>query len=134
MGFRLQASNKSLEDFHFGAFSWSWLLETGVGLAVGVSKGVKPYEFIYQPDKKGRCARYNDGYHVTKKQADMMAFLTKMLVLNQRFFNDEFRKLSDDDKEYYSKNYQIYDIRDDFIEKAEAFAEWAEKSKGFRIY
>ncbi len=39
MGYDLRPRNKVAGDFQMGAFSWSWMMDNGVGLPVGYGPG-----------------------------------------------------------------------------------------------
>lgn len=135
MGYHLKPKNKELDYFSFGAFSWSWLLKSGAGLAVNVTRGLEPSSYYYIPDKKGRSPQSNDGYYVTSKNAKLMAQLTRVIVNGEHIFARDWEKLSDDRKNFFSNSLGIQGaVRDDFLDRAEQFADWAEKSKGFWIY
>ena len=139
MGYDLKPKNKELEWFTMGAFSWSWMLDAGVGLVLGQGKGIKPATYRYIPDKKGASPCSNDGFHVTSKQAKIMAHVTRGLVSVERGKVEEWERMSEEERkqmEDWNVTRSIYNlpVRSDFIDKAEKFADWAEKSGGFRIY
>lgn len=56
---------------------WEWLMfDAGCGQVIGVRwHETEANKFYYEKDEKGLCPMYNDGYHVTKKQAENMARL-----------------------------------------------------------
>lgn len=134
MGYDLYARNKELEPYHFGAFSWSWMLQQGIGLILGTGPAMEPASYSWIGDKKGRDPNTSDGFFVTAAQARAMSMAATGLAKTKRFLNTQWEKLTPE--EY--KNYEKVDIfkkpvREDFIEKVEKFAEWAKKSKGFAI-
>lgn len=136
MGYSLYPRNKKLESMKFGAFSWSWMLDAGVGLPAGHMKGREPASFRYAPDKKGRCIMYNDGFRVDAFTAKAMAASARTVASAYRAINREWDELTPERRESQQRMPDIYrlGVREDFIEKAEKFAEWAEKSQGFGVY
>jgi hypothetical protein len=138
MSYHLVPRNKDLEIYYFGAFSFTWMLDAGVGLVLGTGKSIEPASFRYVPDKKGRCPRDNDGFYVTSKQAKIMSLLAYGLVSVERGKLNEWNKKPTEEQESikkYNDKHHIYNlpIREDFIEKVEEFAEWVKKSGGFKI-
>lgn len=125
-----------MDSFYMGTFSWTLLLDSGVGLIVGTYKGYKTGTFTFIQDFDGHnkklCARYNDGFYTDAEKAKMMAYLTRVYVANQKFINKEFEKMMSDQKEQNQK-FGYNWVRDDFLECYLRFAEWAEKSKGFWV-
>ncbi len=124
-----------------GAFSWSWMLEAGVGLVVGYGKGFKPAQFVYLNRPDGLCVAHNDGARITAKEAKQMAQVATWLADYQDALHAEWMKVPETERmkmeEYNSKNLdRLYSppVRRDFIEKVRAFASWAEKSAGFTIH
>jgi len=138
MGYDLYPSNKELEEFHFGAFSWSFLLEK-IGLIIGTGRGVEPGSYSYLPDKYGRDPNSNDGFRVTAKQSKALAMAAQGLASNEKFIQKEWDKMPKEEKERKEKANQDFDklyrtpIRKDWIERVEKFAVWAYKSRGFSI-
>lgn len=127
------------EGFHFGAFSWPWMLDAGVGLVIGTGPALQPASFTYQPDPEGLCVRYNDRALVTEEQAKLMAVAARGLVSVERFKRREFDKLPASEqaecmKFGAPKHYLNLPARDDFVDKVERFADWAEKSGGFEVH
>lgn len=142
MGFDLRARKKGVEGFHMGAFSWSWMLREGVGAVVGYFPGIEPSSFFYHDRKDGRCVAYNDGAIVSAKEAKQMAFLARLLAQKEDTINahwesttDEYRELIEGANERHA-TYKIYKtpVRRDFVQNVRSFADWAEKSGGFRVY
>jgi hypothetical protein len=138
MGYDLKPRNK-IEGFHMGAFSWGWMLNAGVGLAIGTGNAIEPASYSYIPDKRGRSPQSNDGYYVSAKKAKLMSTIARGLVQVESFKNNEWDKLSPEKQKQmqeWNDKFKIYNmpVRKDFIEKTEDFAEWAEKSGGFWIY
>ena len=140
MGFDLKPHNSALEWFHFGAFSWLWMLDSGVGLVLSTGSGRKPASFFYQEDEQGFCPHYNDGFRVPAKEARMMAQIARGLVFVQHGINDEWEALSKEERtrdmavnEGEFKNLYRTPVREDFLDRVSAFADWADRSKGFRI-
>jgi len=139
MGYDLSSRNKEAGDFYMGAFSWSWMINAGVGLVIGTGPAKNPASYSYTPDAKGASPQTNDGYRVTAEQARMMAAAARGLVNVERFIAKEWEQMSEEDRKLdteWNERSKIYrtPVRDDFIDKAAAFAEWAEKSGGFAIW
>ncbi len=139
MGFDLKPRNKKLDWFHFGAFSWSWMMNEGVGYIINYGKAKDPASFSYVPDKKGRCPAYSDGYYVSADLAWAMGRAALGLVSTCRRIIEEWEKLSPDERkrqEEFNKTHKLYKtpVREDFIDKVEKFGVWAQKSSGFGIF
>jgi len=140
MGFDLVSRNKKLNSFYMGSFSWSWMLDAGVGLVLGAGRGVEPATCIWLPDNKGRSPYYNDGFRVTAAQARAMALAARGLVAVKESINDTWASLDAITADKYKRadvlGLSLYQqpVRDDFIEKAQAFADWAEQSQGFAVW
>lgn len=138
MSYDLKPRNKNSEWFRMGAFSWMWMLDAGVGLVLGEGKGIEPASYRYIPDKKGASPCDNDGYYVTSKDAKLMSIVARGLVSVEKGKVDEWKNYTPEKQkniEEWNTKHKIYNlpVREDFIEKAEKFAEWAEKSGGFWI-
>jgi hypothetical protein len=151
MGYDLRARNREVGDLHFGAFSWMWMLERGVGLIIGHSDGGDG-RHIYSP----RIVRgvstspmHNDGFPVSASEARAMALAARGLAATERHRAAAWEELPEatrmaigalpigvwKDNEYHMlERDRRAPVRADFIEKAERFAAWAEQSGGFRIY
>lgn len=123
-----------------GAFCWHWMLEAGVGLPLGYGKGIKPSQFVYRPRKDGLCIGYNDGAIITAKEARTMAKVARWVSDYHQLLWEIWEKMPAKERENITQktdagaSYYLIPIRKDFIERAKEFADWAEKSKGFRIY
>lgn len=136
MGFDLYARNKKAGSFSMGAFSWSWMLEQGVGLVVGHGKGIEPASFIYAGRPDGLSLGYNDGARVSAKEAKQMAFIAKLIADHQDRMHNEWEKLTEArQKQILDDRYGTYNVpvRKDFVDKTRAFAAFAEVSGGFRV-
>jgi len=142
MGYNLQPRNKKLDVFQVGAFSWSWMLEAGVGLVIGTGPAMKMGKYSFIADSKGHDPRKNDGFRVTAEQAKAMSLVAFGLARVNRSINSEWDNLSSKEKEQIeadlsaiprAENWYKSAIREDFIETAEAFAAWAKDSGGFCI-
>ena len=140
MGYDLSPRNKDLEGFYFGAFSWTWMLEAGVGLIIGTGKGIEPASYSYIPDKLGRDPNNNNGFRVTAEQSKAMALAAQGLAVTKGYINKQWEAMSKEKRERMEEtNRETRDlytppIREDFIEKVNAFAIWAYKSHGFSIH
>ncbi len=81
----------------------------------------------------------NDGYYVSPKNAKIMAIVARGWVLVERGKRDEWEELSEEEQkrmEEWNKEFKTYKLpaSGEFIDKVEAFANFAETSGGFRIY
>jgi hypothetical protein len=140
MGFDLEPRWKKQEWFYIGAFIWSWLLGEGVGLIIGTMNGMSPAEYTFIP-RKGLDPHHNKGFRVTAEEAQMMAKATRALVAGYNSIESQWDNLSDREREeQYRNNEGLHSfkykapVREDFLESALKFADWAEKSGGFRIW
>ncbi len=139
MGFDLKPRNKKLEWFHFGAFSWGWMMDEGVGYIINCGPAKDPASFSFVGDKKGRCPKYNDGYYVSADLAWAMGRAALGLASVHRHIIKEWDKLSPEKRavdEKFNETHRIYKRpgREDFIDQVEQFGVWAQKSSGFGIF
>jgi hypothetical protein len=137
MGFDLHARRKDVDGFHMGAFSWSWMLDAGVGLPVGYGPGFSTGQFLQQTRPDGLLLAYNDGARVSAAEAKQMAAVARWVAAHQDALYREWEKLPEDERKLMQENTaRLYrtPVRRDFVEKVRAFAEWAEKSGGFTVY
>lgn len=125
MGYDLKATNKELESFTLNISGWDHFLKDIAGNILGTGDLPIPDTYTYTPDKSGNSPRNNNGYFVTKKQADAIAMAASGHVHIQKAIHKEWDRLAG--KEVYHENKR-------WIEIIEEFAEWLSKSKGFRIY
>lgn len=137
MGYDLKPRNKKANKFSINAFSWSWMLEAGVGLPVGYGPGLKHGQFVCYVRPDGLCIESNDGARVTAAEAKEMAKIARYVADYQDILYDQYAKESDKIRERMQDNvHGIYNcpVRKDFVKNARDFADWAEKSGGFRVY
>jgi len=137
MGYDLRPRNKKVDGFSMGAFSWSWMLENGVGLPVGYGPGFAPAQFIYRARPDGLCIGYNDGARVTAAEAKEMAKVARWVADYQDDLYAQWMKEPEESRQRMQDNTnRLYKcpVRRDFVEKVRAFAEWAEKSGGFTVH
>lgn len=136
MGMDLYPRNKDAGDFHWGAFGWSWMLAEGVGLPVGHFPGLAPGEFIYNGRPDGKSLGYNDGARVTAKEAKQMAMMARWIAAKQRAMQQQFESRPEKEQAAMREDrFKLYTlpVRQDWVEKLDRFADWAEKSAGFRV-
>lgn len=135
MGYDLYAENKELESFHFGAFSFTVLLEACGYLFLCIKKGAQwfcvfgPDERMPQGDQYPRILS-NDGFPVTEEEAKIMARIARNYVTVQRNLTEKYEW---DWKSGKPEPWPMK-IREDFVETFDKFADWAEKSGGFKIH
>lgn len=137
MGFDLSPRNKKAGPFSMGAFSWSWMLDAGVGLPVGYGPGFSPGSFIYRTRQDGLCIGYNDGAQVSAKEAKQMAMVARWIADYQDDLYAQWMKEPEEKRQRMQDNpSSLYKtpVRRDFVEKIRAFAEWADLSGGFAVY
>lgn len=137
MGMDLSPRNKSAGKFHWCAFGWSWMLAEGVGLPVGHFPGLSPGEFIYLDRPDGRSLGYNDGARVSAKEAKEMAKVSRWIVAKQRAMQQQFDRRSEEEREAMREDrFKLFTlpVRSDWVDHLEKFADWAEKSGGFRVH
>lgn len=137
MGYDLSANNPELDDFHFGAFSWTVLLETFGSLFPSIHKDGQFYVVLGADPRmpegdQGSRLSSNDGFPVTDEEAKIMARMTRNYVLIQRSLDDTHK--TDTTGPMPFKEPWPCKIRADWVDKYEQFADWAEKSGGFAIY
>lgn len=136
MGYELKPKNKEIDELQIGAFSWPIILEeTGIGYIIGYGAGIDPRTYVYQTGNSGSPTS-NDGYMVTAFEAKAMAKAARGFVSVQRFMRKEWDSLTEDDrarKEQFEDAYKK-PWHDSKINLVETFAEFAEKSSGFRIW
>jgi hypothetical protein len=139
MGYDLSPLSDDVEEgFHFGAFSWSWFLGTGVGLVIGTAPCIHPGSYRFTPDENGRDPHCNDGFVVSAEQAKIMATLARNLVKiekgRRQAWDEPDEATREEASKFGSRSYIKPPVREDFVEKAAKFADWAEKSGGFEIH
>lgn len=140
MGYDLCPNNKELESISIGAFSWPiYLQETGMGYVLGYGTGFKPGSYVYSQGNNGSPVS-NNGYKVTATEAKMMAKVARGYVSVQRFVNKEWEELPEETVKEYEKaneqhSFKVYraKMHEDHLAWLEKFADWAVKSKGFKI-
>ncbi len=154
MGYDLSARNKELDSFHFGAFSFPVLLEACGYLFSSIHKGGRWYCAFGADNRMGD--RYpgilaNDGFRVTAEEAKIMARIARNFVTIQRTLPDEDMTDGINGKDATINRERLVDllaaamhggareewpqkIRTDFVDLFEAFADWADKSRGFAIH
>lgn len=137
MGFDLRARKKGIATFSMGAFSYGWMMDSAVGLVVGYGKGLEPASYISYVRKDGCDLMHNDGGYVSAKEAKDMAKIARLLAEQQDRLHFHFEKLDKNAKERYEKNeHKLYNlpVRKDFIQKIRDYADFAEKSGGYKVY
>lgn len=136
MGYDFTPKNKKAGDYHIGAFSWPVMLDAGLGLVLGTGPGFKPAEFIYIKRPDGLCVQYNDGARVTAQECKDLARVARWIaaIQNARIKQwdtvapEEQQRMRDDKSGIYKLPWHP-----DAVERFTDFADWCEKSGGFRI-
>jgi hypothetical protein len=138
MGYSLRPRNKALKSFHFGAFSWLWMLDEGVGYVIGYGRGVTPGTWIAAPDPSGRFPTHEDGFRVSAEQARAMAMAARGVVAVYRHVQREHDAATPEERarreEQRWRDMYRTPVRADFLDLAEAFAAWADESRGFGVW
>jgi hypothetical protein len=131
MGYHFTPNNQESKDFYLGAFSWPILVEAFGYLFPELHKSGK-YFYL-----RGVDDRYDDGtlgtndnFPVTAEEAKIMARMARNYVAIQRSLPEQGKVdiFAPEPLQPWPRK-----IRDDFVDKFERFAEWAEKSDGFTI-
>jgi hypothetical protein len=138
MGYDFAPRKKEVPGFYMGAFSWPVLL-SHCGHAIGYCEGIRPGTYYFRPDKKGYSPCNNDGYQISSKDAKELAkrireFLDSNKTLRKEWdgYDEQTQKQMQQAHEK-EKLYNIPILNDELLAKWEAFADFAEKSGGFRI-
>lgn len=116
MGYDLVPRNKKVKEFYFGAFSYPVLIEACGAYFPVIRTNENHGGWRWMPSK--RMGGYempllltNDGFKITAAEAKVMARCARNYA---------------DLKEGQ--------MREDFVEKLRIFADWAEKSSGFKVW
>lgn len=139
MGYDLTAKNKDVADIRIGAFSWPIILqETGAGYILGYGASKCPAQYVYHPRGNASPAS-NDGFRVTSSEAKMMAKIVRGFISVKKYVNNEWDEMDEMDRkrdEWTNDRLNIYVkyTGDNFMDICEKFADFAEKSGGFRIF
>lgn len=138
MGYTLNPANENLDAFKFGAFSFPVLLSEACGyLFPCVRSPAGSWFCLFGADERMPLGDdypkllSNDGFLVTEEEAKIMARMAENFVAVQRSLPS-----GQEDSGIGAPEYQRpwpRKIREDFVDKFEAFSEWAPKSGGFEI-
>lgn len=121
------------------------MLDAGLGLVLGTGEGFAPGEFIYIKRPDNKCVQYNDGAKVTAKEAKELAKVARWIARIQEarikqweHVPIESRKQMEDSNKLSESKFAnlIYKLpwHPDVVKKFTDFADWAEKSGGFKIH
>lgn len=143
MSMDLIPRNRNIESFRISGIWWPIMLEkTSMGYVIGFGKSIEPVSFSYTPQGNNGTPCSNDGYRVSKIEAQAMALVAYGWIKEQRFLKKEWDAIPEREREI-KKNVKSLDFskplypqpnkNEKFIEVIEQFAEFAEKSSGFRI-
>jgi hypothetical protein len=141
VGYDLRPVNKSAGNFHFGAFSFPIVLEACGYLFPAITRGS---EWYMPPNDDPRfdvpegATPYpgtlsNAGFAVTAEEACIMARVARNYVAVQRSLDAEVHGWNEQRPPGWEAPWPGTKIREDFIDKFAAFAEWAPRSGGFEI-
>lgn len=145
MGYDLTPRNKKAGDYHIGAFSWPMMLDAGLGLVLGTAPGFKPAEFIYLSRPDNLCVQYNDGARVTAAECKDLAKVARWIAAVQEGRIRQWEKVPDEEKDRMkaaNKRLEsegrsaLYKLpwHPDVVKSFRDFADWCEKSRGFKIH
>lgn len=121
-------------------------MNAGMGLVYGYGPGIYPGTWVVSgtvapddPSQSLSCLTLNDGFFVGAEKARAMAHQARLIVDYQRRLMQQWEGLTDEQRCDIEKNgmsRSIYNrpVRSDFVDRAEAFADWAGKSRGFYIW
>ncbi len=140
MGFDLIPRNKAVGEFRIGAYAWPSLLDQGIGWPLGRYPGLLPGQYIHTVDRTRRgTPDTNDGYRVTATEAREMAKIAWYVSAQHRAWREHWETLPTSTRELVEQKCHdspsVYRVppRWEFIDLTERFADWAERSGGFRI-
>jgi hypothetical protein len=142
MGYDFKPKKKGVAWYQIGAFSWPMMLDAGLGLVLGTGKGFRAAEFIYIKRPDGLCVQYNDGASVSVRESKELAKVARWIAAVQTARLNQWETLpeaerqrmeADNEMSIYPKPYDL-PWHKDAIKRFTDFADWAEKSGGFRIY
>lgn len=129
MGYDLHPRRRNVGAFHVPMFSWTWMLEAGLGLVICAGRALKPGEVLYE-SREGKSPFANDGFRVTAAEARMMGLLARNLSALHRVMLEEYeRELKKGTKAFARVPLSVSVIG--FLER---FAEWAPRSGGFEVW
>lgn len=155
MGYDLHSQNTEIDSFHFGAFSFPILLEACNYLWPCIYTSGRWYR-VLGVDRRFVDEQYPellsmDGFEVTEEEAHIMARIARNFVAVQRSLPETNRGggpmcqdrgftredvmgllVSSLHDEPAGRKWPVK-IRDDFVDRFEKFAHWAEQSGGFAI-
>lgn len=136
MGYDLMASNKKLKTFRMG-LSFTTLLEAANYMFPCVHRGGRYYFVTGVDDRFPVGSGYpsiiaNDGFRFTANEARWLARIARNYVEIQKTLpdNPKYEILS---VKYIDYPFP-YKIRGDWVELFSDFADWADKSRGFKVY
>lgn len=139
MGYDLIPIKKSVEEITMGTLTWPLILqETGMGYVLGYGTAMKPCTYVYNQGNDGSPVS-NDGFKVTSAEAKAMAMVARGFVSVQRYVNKEWEAIPESDVETYKNSSTGFGPtyrgtwHEDRLKQIERFAEFAEKSGGFKI-
>ena len=154
MSYDLKPNKKGLESFHFGAFSWGPLLSACGLLWPAMFNGGQWYcVWDVDPRLTGDypALMTSEGMEITEEEAKIMARCARNLVVVQRSLPTENADESVVGRKEGINREQLLELlaktvsgginqkwplklRSDFVDRYEQFAEWADKSGGFKIF
>lgn len=140
--FVLKPHQPKQPEFQLGALVWPWMLLEGVGLAIGVSRGLAPGSYNLADPERGSPLEEPNGFHVTAPQARAMALAARGLAKSQGptlTVAGPLRALAEIDDQLVNVIENADHIRPlnrprGYFDILLEFATWAEKSGGFWVW
>ena len=136
MAFHLRAARPDTPELVLGSFFWGWLLDAGVGLPLGVGRGLEATSFVYD-DRRAGCVYFNDGSAVTADEAAQMAMVAEWVADYQVSLYDVWLKKTEEQRKAMEEApFRLYNtpVRRDWVKRARDFAVWARASGGFTVH
>ena len=113
------------------------MLDAGLGLVLGTGAGFRPAQFIYISRPDNKCVQYNDGAHVTAKECKDLAKVSRWIADIQDARIKQWAEVAPDEQHRMSADKSgLYKLpwHPDVVKRFRDFADWVEKSGGFRIH
>ena len=142
MGYTLRPRNKELDSFHFGAFSFPLLLEA-CGYMFPCVHTVSRWYRVCGIDSRFENKEYPEiiimgcGFRVAAEEARWMWRVARNLVAVQRSLPEPpMDETGQPTWEYIAQSDNEWPrwIRRDFVDLFDKFTDWANRSRGFRIF
>jgi hypothetical protein len=145
MPFDFTPKNKASGEYSVGCFSWSFMLDAGLGLVLGTGEGFRPGQFVYITRPDGLCVHYNDGARVSAREAQELAKVARWIARVQEARIEQWKTIPAEEQKRMEADSKtrldhglsrVYKLpwAPETVQQFRAFADWAEKSGGFKIW